>query len=157
MSPEFSEQTKKKIEEILSRYPKKDAAILPLLHLTQREFGCISEEEERLVAQILGIKPLKVREVVSFYTLIHRQPVGKYHIQVCTNISCSLMGAEKLIDYLKEKLGIEPGQTTPDKKFTLTTVECLGACEQAPSMMINFDYHGNLDKKKIDEILDELK
>lgn len=157
MSPEFSDQTKKKIKEILSRYPKKDAAILPLLHLTQREFGCISEEEERLVAQILGVKPLKVREVVSFYTMIHRQPVGKYHIQVCTNLSCSLMGAETLIDYLKEKLGIEPGQTTPDKKFTLTTVECLGACEQAPSMMINFDYHGNLDKKKIDEILDKLK
>jgi len=157
MSPEFSAQTKKKIEDILSRYPKKEAAILPLLHLTQREFGCISEEEEKLIAQVLGIKPLKVREVVSFYTMINRQPVGKFHIQICTNLSCSLLGAETLVDYLKEKLGIEPGQTTPDKKFTLTTVECLGACEQAPSMMINFDYYGNLDKKKIDQILDKLK
>lgn len=157
MSPEFSAQTKKKIEEILSRYPKKEAAILPLLHLTQKEFGCISGEEEKLVAQVLGIKPLKVREVASFYTMINRQPVGKYHIQVCTNLTCSLLGAETLIDHLKEKLGIEPGQTTPDKKFTLTTVECLGACEQAPSMMINFDHYGNLDKKKIDQILDKLK
>lgn len=157
MSPEFSDKTKKKIEEILSRYPRKEAAILPVLHLTQQEFGFISSKEEKLVADILGIKPIEVREVVSFYTMLLRQPVGKYHIQVCTNLSCSLMGAEKLIDYLKEKLGIEPGQTTQDEKFTLTTVECLGACELAPSMMINFDYHGNLDKKKIDEILDKLK
>lgn len=157
MSPEFSDQTKKKIEEVLSRYPRKEAAILPLLHLTQREFGCISNEEEKIVAKILGIKPIKVREVVSFYTMLNPKPLGKYHIQVCSNLSCSLMGAEKLIDYFKEKLGIEPGETTPDKKFTLTTVECLGACEQAPSMMINLDYYGNLDKKKIDEILDKLK
>lgn len=157
MSPEFSDKTKKKIEEILSRYPRKEAAILPVLHLTQQEFGFISSKEEKLVADVLGIKPIEVREVVSFYTMLLRQPVGKYHIQVCTNLSCSLMGAEKLIDYLKEKLGIEPGKTTQDEKFTLTTVECLGACELAPSMMINFDYHGNLDKKKIDEILDKLK
>lgn len=157
MSPEFSDKTKKKIEEMLSRYPRKEAAILPVLHLTQQEFGFISSKEEKLVADILGIKPIEVREVVSFYTMLLRQPVGKYHIQVCTNLSCFLMGAEKLIDYLKEKLGIEPGQTTQDEKFTLTTVECLGACELAPSMMINFDYHENLDKKKIDEILDKLK
>lgn len=157
MSPEFSAQTKKKIEEILARYPRKEAAILPILHLTQGEFGYISDVEEKLVAQVLGIKPIKVREVASFYTMLNREPVGKYHIQICANLSCYLTGAEKLIDYLKDKLGIEPEQTTPDKKFTLTTVECLGACEQAPSMMINFDYYGNLDKKKIDEILDELK
>jgi NADH-quinone oxidoreductase subunit E len=157
MSPEFSNQTRKKIEEILSRYPQKEAAILPILHLAQREFGSISEEEEKLVAGILGIKPIKVREVVSFYTMINRKPVGKYHIQVCSNLSCTLMGAEKLIEYLTEKLGIRPGETTPDKRFTLTTVECLGACEQAPSMMINFEYYGDLNRKKIDEILDKLE
>lgn len=157
MSPEFSNQTRKKIEEILSRYPQKEAAILPILHLAQREFGSISEEEEKLVAGILGIKPIKVREVVSFYTMLNREPVGKYHIQVCSNLSCTLMGAEKLIDYLTEKLGIRPGETTPDKKFSLITVECLGACEQAPSMMVNFEYYGDLDKKKIGEILDTLE
>ena len=157
MSPEFSDQTRKKIEEILSRYPHKEAAILPILHLTQQEFGSISEEEERLVARILGIKPINVREVASFYTMLNRKPVGKYHIQVCSNLSCTLMGAEKLIDYLTEKLGIQPGETTPDKKFTLTTVECLGACEQAPSMMVNLKYYGDLDRKKIDKILDKLE
>jgi len=157
MSPEFSDQTKKKIEKILSYYPKKVAALLPVLHLAQREFGSISPAEEKLVAALLEIKPIQVREAVTFYSLLNRQPLGQYHIQVCSNLSCTLLGAEGLIDHLKQKLGIEPGQTTPDKKFTLTTVECLGACEEAPAMMINFDYHGNLDEKKIDDILAKLK
>lgn len=128
-----------------------------MLHLTQKEFGCISEEEEKRVAEILELKPIQVREVVTFYTMLNQKPVGKYHIQVCSNLSCSLMGAESLIDYLKEKLGIGLGETTPDKKFTLSSVECLGACEMAPSLMVNFDYHGNLDKEKIDKILSGLK
>jgi len=157
MSPEFREKTRKKIKEILSRYPRKEAAILPVLHITQQEFGSISAEEEKQVAQILGIKPIKVRELVTFYTMLNQVPLGKYHIQVCSNLSCSLLGAEKLIDYLKEKLGVDPGETTPDRKYTLSLVGCLGACEQAPCMMVNFDYYGDLDKKKIDEILDSLK
>ena len=157
MSPEFSEKTRKKIDEIVARYPQKEAAILPLLHIAQQEFGCVSPDTEKRISDILGVKPIRVREVMTFYTMLNREPVGKYHIQVCSNLSCSLLGAEKLIDYLKEKLGIEPGQTTEDKKFTLSHVECLGACEQAPCMMVNFDYFGNLDKKKIDKILDGLK
>jgi len=157
MSPELSEQVKKEIEEIISRYPKKEAALLPVLHRVQREVGYISAEEERLVAELLEVKPIKVREVVSFYTMLNSEPRGKYHIQVCSNITCSLLGAGHLIDYLEEKLGIKVGQTTPDRKFTLSTVECLGACEQAPVMMINFDYYGHLDRKKIDEILGKLE
>jgi len=127
------------------------------LHIAQQEFGFIPVEAERSVAEMLGIKPVQVREAVTFYTMLHSQPVGKYHIQVCSNLSCSLLGAEKLIDYLKEKLKIELGQTTPDGKFTLSTVECLGACEEAPCMQINFDYYGDLNKKKIDSILNGLK
>lgn len=157
MSPEFSGKVRKEIDRIVARYPQKEAAILPVLHITQQEFGFISPESEKLVAGILGIKPIQVREVVTFYTMLNREPIGKYHIQVCSNLSCSLLGAEKLTDYLKEKLSIEPGQTSEDKKFTLSLVECLGACEQAPCMMINFDYHGNLDKKKINKILDGLE
>jgi NADH-quinone oxidoreductase E subunit len=157
MSSVFSERTRKKIDKIVARYPQKEAAILPLLHITQQEFGFISPDSEKLIAEILGIKPIRVREVVTFYTMLNREPIGKYYIQVCSNLSCALLGSEKLIDYLKEKLGIEPGQTTKDKKFTLSLVECLGACEQAPCMMINFDYYGNLDKKKIDKILDGLE
>jgi len=157
MSPPLTEQTKKRIEEIISRYEKKEAALLPVLHLVQREKGFISSQEEKQVADLLGIRPIKVKEVVTFYTMINQEPVGKYHIQVCSNISCSLLGAESLIEHLKGKLGIEVGETTQDKKFTLSTVECLGACEQAPCMMINFDYYGNLDKEKIDKILDSLE
>lgn len=157
MSPEFSDNTKKQLEEIVSRYSRKEAALLPVLHLTQKEFGCISEVEEKLVAELLEIRPMHVREVVTFYTMLNQKPVGKYHIQVCSNLSCMLLGAESLIDYLAEKIGIKPGETSQDKKFTLSTVECLGACEMAPSMMVNFDYYGNLDKKKIDEILKSLK
>lgn len=157
MSPEFSEKTKKKIEEIVARYPQKEAAILPVLHITQQEFGSISAEEEKLVARILGIKPISVREIVTFYTMLSRESLGKYHIQVCSNLSCSLLGADNFVDYLVEKLGIKPGETTPDKKFTLSTVECLGACERAPCMLINFNYYGEMDPKKVDEILDGLK
>jgi len=157
MSPEFREETRKKIKEVVARYPRKEAALLPVLHITQKEFGYISAKEEKLVAQVLGIEPIRVRELVTFYTMLNQEPLGKYHIQVCSNLSCSLLGADKLIDYLKEKLGVEPGETTKDKKFTLSLVECLGACEQAPCIMINFDYYGDLDEKKIDEILDGLK
>lgn len=157
MSPEFSEQTRKKLEEVIARYPQKRAALLPILHLVQEDIGYISAAEEKQVADLLEIKPIQVREVVTFYTMYSRKSVGKYHIQICSNLTCSLLGAQTLIDYLKEKLGIELGETTEDKKFTLTTVECLGACEHAPCMMINYDYYGNLDKKTIDEILDNLE
>jgi NADH-quinone oxidoreductase E subunit len=157
MSPEFSELTKKRIEEVLARYPQKKAALLPVLHLVQQEIGFISVAEEKQVADLLEIKPIQVREVVTFYTMYNRQPIGKYHIQVCSNLTCSMLGAQTLIDYLKEKLRIELGETTEDKKFTLSTVECLGACEHASCMMVNFDYYGNLDKKTIDEILDNLE
>jgi NADH-quinone oxidoreductase E subunit len=157
MSPEFSLPTKKKIEELIARYPKKEAALLPVLLLVQQEFGSISAEEEKLVANLLKIKPIKVREVVTFYTMLNMKPVGIYHIQVCTNLSCTLLGGQKLLDYLREKLRIEPGETSLDNKFTLSTVECLGACEQSPCMMVNFDYYGHLDQQKIDTILESLK
>ncbi len=157
MSPEFSEQTKKSIADIVARYPKKEAALLPVLHAAQREFSYISRATEKMVAGLLDITPAKVHEVVTFYTMYNRQPVGRYHIQICSNLSCSLLGARSLIDHLSEKLGVQPGETTADRKFTLSLVQCLGACEQAPCMMVNFDYYGNLDAIKIDEILENLK
>ena len=157
MSLEFSDKAKKTIDKIIASYPQKEAALLPVLHVIQKEFGQISAEEEILAASLLGISQVKVREVVTFYTMFNRIAVGKYHIQVCSNLTCSLMGAANILNCIEEKLGIKPGETTSDKKFTLSTVECLGACELAPSMMVNFDYHGHLDKEKIDEILDNLE
>ncbi len=157
MSPEFSDKIKKEVEGIIARYPEKKAALLPVLHVAQREFGYISEDTEKMVAAILGVKPIEVREVITFYTMYNRKPVGKYHIQVCSNLTCSLLGGDSLLEYLQTKLKVEPGGTTEDQKFTLSTVECLGACEEAPCMMVNFDYFGRLDEKKIDKILDNLK
>lgn len=157
MSPEFSDKIKKEVEGIIARYPEKKAALLPVLHVAQREFGYISEDTEKMVAAILEVKPIEVREVITFYTMYNRKPVGKYHIQVCSNLTCSLLGGDSLLEYLQTKLKVEPGGTTEDQKFTLSTVECLGACEEAPCMMVNFDYFGRLDEKKIDKILDNLK
>lgn len=156
MSPEFSDKTKKQMQDIIAHYPKKQAALLPVLHIAQQEFGFISDDTERKVAALLGIKPVQVKEVVTFYTMYNRQPVGKYHIQVCSNLSCSMLGSKSLLDFLMKKLNIGLGETTEDKKFTISTVECLGACEQAPCMMVNFDYYGDLDKGRIDKILDNL-
>lgn len=157
MSREFTPALKKRIEGVLAHYPNKQAGLLPVLRLVQSEKGFISAEDERIVAVLLGLRPIKVREVVTFYTLFARKPLGQFHIQVCSNLSCSLAGGEKILEHLKARLGIRVGQTTPDGKYTLTEVECLGACEQAPCMMVNFDYYGNLDPEKIDRILDGLK
>ena len=157
MSPEFSDKIKKQVLDIVAHYPEKKAALLPVLHVAQQEFGFINEDTERMVADLLDIKPVQVREVVTFYTMYNRKPVGKYHIQVCSNLSCSLLGGASLLDFLLKKLNIGLGETTKDKKFTVSTVECLGACEQAPCMMVNFDYYGNLDKEKIDKIIENLK
>ncbi len=157
MSREFTPELRKRIEAVLARYPNKRAGLLPVLHLVQSEKGFISAEDERMVAALLGLRPIMVREVVTFYTLFTRKPLGQFHIQVCSNLSCSLAGGERILEHLKAKLGIRVGQTTPDGKFTLTEVECLGACEQAPCMMVNFDYYGNLEPEKIDRILDGLK
>jgi len=157
VSPEYSASLRRKIDEVAARYPKKRAALLPVLHLVQREVGWIAPDEERFVAQVLGLKPIKVREVVTFYTMFLRRPLGKYHLQVCSNLTCSLLGAGPLLNYLQQKLGVGVGETTADGRFTLSTVECLGACEQAPCLMVNFDYHGELDRDKVDRILESLE
>ena len=157
MSREFTPALKKRIEGVLAHYPNKQAGLLPVLRLVQSEKGFVSAEDERIVAALLGLRPIKVREVVTFYTLFARKPLGKFHIQVCSNLSCSLAGGERILEHLKARLGLRIGQTTPDGKYTLTEVECLGACEQAPCMMVNFDYYGNLDPEKIDQILEGLK
>lgn len=145
------------METLAARYPKKEAAILPALHLVQRKLGYISAEGEKFVAQVLGVRPVRVREVVTFYTMFSQKPLGKYHLQVCSNLSCTLNGATTLLDYLREKLGIEPGKTTPDGRFTLSTVECLGACDQAPCLMVNDDLYGQLDKAKLEALLASLE
>ena len=156
MSFAFSEAGKKEFERLLTRYPDRQAVILPALHLAQREQGYVSDEAIVHIAQLLSTSPARIEGVATFYTMYHRKPVGKYHVQICRNISCSLLGAEHLIEHVAKKLGIKPGETTPDGKFTLTKVECLGSCGTAPVMQVNDDYHENLTVAKIDAIFGQL-
>jgi len=152
---EFSKRAKAESEKIIGKYPEKRAAMLPILYLAEKEFGHISGEVEKYVGKLLDVPPVKVHEVMTFYTLIASKPRGKYHFQVCRGLSCDLMGCVKIIDYFSEKLKIKPDETSKDLMYTLTPVECLAACETAPMMQLNEDYHGNLTKEKIDSILKE--
>lgn len=126
------------------------------LHIAQGEEGYITEEAMREVADILDMPPVEIHEVAAFYTMYNKKPIGRYHIQVCRNLSCSLLGAEHLIDYLERILNIKVGGITTDGMFTLSTVECLGSCGTAPVMQINEDYYENLTEERIEEILNKL-
>ncbi|HUK56135.1 MAG TPA: NADH-quinone oxidoreductase subunit NuoE [Nitrospiria bacterium] len=155
--PEFSEKARKKIEEILTHYPDKRSALLPVLNLAQAEFGYISEEVTVMVARLLDLTPPKVYEVLTFYTLLNDRPVGRYLIQFCRTLSCALVGSETVLGHLKQRLGIEVGETTPDGLFTLRTVECLASCGTAPVMQVNGVFYEKLTREKMDRILDDLK
>jgi NADH-quinone oxidoreductase E subunit len=153
----LSTEVKERIVQLKSRYPQAKSALLPALHLAQREHdGWLSDEVMAEVAQVMGLPPAEVRSVASFYTLFNRRPVGKHLVQVCTNIACSLLGAEHIVEHLERKLGIEVGETTPDGLFTLLEVECLGSCGTAPMMQVNDTYYESLTVERVDEILSEL-
>ena len=156
MSVAFSDAARAEFERLLTRYPDRKAVILPALHLAQREFGYVSDEAIVYIAGLVGTSPAEIEGVASFYTMYNRRPVGKYHVQICRNIACSLLGAEHLIEHVAGKLGVKPGGTTPDGKFTLSLAECLGSCGTAPVMQVNDDYYENLTEASIDAILEKL-
>lgn len=147
----------KKVEELRKRFPNSKALTIPVLWMVQEEHGWISDQAVEEIAKLLELPVNHVYGVVSFYTMFNRKPVGKFHIQMCTNVSCQLLGAEKLSEYICRKLNIGVGETTPDKKFTVTEVECLGSCGTAPMMQVNDDYYENLTEEKIDELLRRLQ
>ncbi len=153
----FTEENLQKVEEIKKRYPKSMAALLPVLWIAQEQFGWISEDVMHYVADLLGVPFNHVLGVVTFYTMFNRKPVGKYHIQVCANVSCMLRGSDNLLEHLESRLGVRVGETTADKMFTLSEVECLGSCGTAPMMQVNNDYYDNLTADKIDNLLEEFK
>ena len=157
MALEFSPEAQKKFTEIVGRYPKKEAAMIPVLYLAQQEFGYLGPEAIEYVAKMMEMSPARVYGVVTFYTMLHMKPIGRHHIQVCRTLPCALVGAEKISVFLKAKLGINPGETTPDGRFTLSEVECLASCGTAPMMQINDEYYENLTEKKVEEILRSLK
>jgi NADH-quinone oxidoreductase subunit E len=143
------------MEAIAARFPQRLSALIPILYLVQQQHGHVTKDGMALAAEVLGTTPAYVDSVASFYTMLHRQPVGKYVLQVCRTLPCALMGAEEVVAYLREKLGIQPAETTPDQLFTLETVECLAACHVAPLMMVNEVYKVRLDRAKLDAIVDE--
>ncbi len=153
----LKEKYGKEIDDIISRYPVRRSALLSLLYLAQREEGYVTEAAMKEIAQILKLTPPQVYETITFYTMLNLKPVGKFHIQVCKSLMCALVGSDKLIGWLHTKLGIKPGETTLDKLFTLSTVECLAACGTAPMMQINDDYYERLTEQKVDQILKDLK
>ncbi len=153
MSFELTKESKARIDELLTRYPTKRAAALPVLHVVQEQHGFVPEEAEQIVADIIEVPVVKVREVLSFYTMYHRKEMGKLHFQMCRTTSCWLRGAKGMIEHLENRLGIKDGQTSEDMKYSITEVECLGACELAPMMQLNDDYIPNLTTEKLDEII----
>ncbi|MDE3019893.1 MAG: NAD(P)H-dependent oxidoreductase subunit E [Nitrospirota bacterium] len=145
------------IADILSRYPVKRSALLPLLYLAQREQGYVSETAMQEIAGILKLTPPQVYETVTFYTMLNLKPLGKFHLQVCKSLMCALVGSDILIGWLEKKLGIKAGETTHDGLFTISKVECLGACGTGPMMQVNDDYYERLTEEKVDRILADLK
>jgi NADH-quinone oxidoreductase subunit E len=152
----LSEDTRQNIEALIQRYPQARSALIPSLQLAQAEASYLSPEIIREVAKIFRLSPNEVYEVASFYTMLFKKPVGRYVVQVCTNISCLLCNCQEIMAHLQQRLGIKPGETTPDRKFTLMEVECLASCGTAPVVQINEDYHESLTVEKLDRILDSL-
>jgi len=157
MSPVLSAEVREEIRAIASRYPLGEAALLPVLHLLQRLTGAITSVEERQAAEALGIDPIRVREVVTFHTMFRTRRAGTHVIQVCINLSCTMAGSASVLDRLREGLGIGPGETTADGKFTLVTAECLGNCDRAPCLTVDGEEHGPVDVDAIDGILAALR
>jgi NADH-quinone oxidoreductase subunit E len=157
MSFSLSDEGKARLEDLLSLYPDRRAAVLPILHLVQSEHGYVPDEAIPYVAERVGLSPAHVEGVATFYTMFERRPRGKHHLQICRNLSCSLMGAETLVAHVSAKLGILPGETTPDGMFTLSVVECLGSCGTAPVMQVGDEYHENLTVEAVDALIDRLR
>ncbi|HLF47608.1 MAG TPA: NAD(P)H-dependent oxidoreductase subunit E [Chitinophagaceae bacterium] len=156
----FSEKAINEINRIIGFYPegKQKSAVIPVLHLAQKEFGgWLSTETMDYVASLLSLEPIEVYEVATFYSMYNLKPVGKYLFEVCQTSPCMLNGSDEIINYIYDKLGIKPGETTADGLFTLKTVECLGACGYAPMMQLGKNYREHLTKEKIDAIVEECR
>ena len=153
---QFSEEAMRRYEVILSHYPAKRAALLPVLTLAQREFGWISQEVAEYVGGLMGYPPSDVLSVATFYTMLHKKPVGKYHLEICRNVSCWLKGTYPCVDEIKRLLKVDVNEITPDGKFSWNLTECLGSCGTAPAMQVGDRYFENLTPASIAEIIEKL-
>lgn len=152
----FSPEVETEIDSHLAKYPVMRSAILPLMFIVQRERGYLDAPGVAYLAKRLHLRITDIWEVATFYSMLNTTPVGKYHIQVCKTLSCKIMGEPGITGHICTSLGIRPGGTTADGRFTVSLVECLGSCGTAPMLQIGFDYHENLTKEKVDQILESL-
>ena len=153
----FSSETEARFQRLLSIYPRKRSALIPMLLLAQQEHGYIKNETIEHIAGLVELTPSEVESILSFYTLLRRNPVGKYHILICTNLSCMLRGSDNIEACVKRKLGVELGQVTADGMFSAIEFECLGSCTTAPVIQVNGEFHENLDVPTTESLLDELR
>jgi NADH-quinone oxidoreductase subunit E len=155
----FSPQLEAKFEKLLRSYPpgRERSALIPMLLYAQDEVGAITTEVINEVAARIGITPLQVDEVIGYYSMMHKKPLGKHHVQVCTNISCLLVGGEELYEHATRNLGIGHKEVTPDGQFSLEEVECMGACSWAPAIQIGYDFHHNVTPEMFDRLIDSLR
>lgn len=153
----FSGTVLKEIDQIRAKYPDGRSALLPSLYIAQREFGWLSHEAMSCVSRALNLPEAEVRGTASFYAMFRNTPAGRNIIQLCTNVSCMILGAEKLVDLISSRYGVRPNGTSPDGRFSLVIMECIGACGTAPAMLVNTDFYDNLTEKSIEEILEKYK
>jgi len=153
----FSDQLEERFADMITHYPTKRAVLVPMLLYVQDEVGALTDDVIHEMAQRVDLTDLEVRNVISYYSMMRTHPIGKYNLQICTNVSCLLRGADDLFDHCKKKLGIGHKESTPDGLFHLEEVECIGACSWAPAMQVNYDYHENLTPEKIDELIEGIK
>ncbi|MCA1594338.1 MAG: NAD(P)H-dependent oxidoreductase subunit E [Acidobacteria bacterium] len=154
----FSPEVEAEIDRHLAKYPLKRSAILPLMFIVQRErAGFLDPPGVAYLANRLGVRIMDIWEVATFYSMINTEPVGMYHLQICRTLSCKILGAGTITEHCTRRLGIKPGETTPDKIFSLSEVECLGSCGTAPMMQIGFDYYENLTTGKVDELIEKCR
>src|SRR5258705_11531278 len=155
----YTAENRARFDEIVTRYPpdRRRSAVLPALYLAQSQQGYITANAIRHVAELLGISRADVEDVVSYYTMFYTRPVGKYVVNVCRTLSCAINGAERVTEELSAKLGIRPGQTDPSGTFTLVEVECLGACDRAPAVMVNDSWHECLKPEEASKLVDDLR
>lgn len=156
MAVQLSEASQRKIQELLQKYPTRRAVMLPALHLAAQEFPYLDDAVCQAIADLLEVPLVDVKGVATFYSMFPTEPQGKYRLQLCINLPCSLGGARRLLRYLEQKLGIAAGETTPDGRFTLLGMECLAACDKAPMMYVNEEMYTHLTEEKLDEILRQL-
>ena len=154
----FSPELEARLEKFVAKYPpeRRRSAMIPMLIYAQDEVGSITDELMAEVARRVGVTPLQVNEVAGFYSMLHKKGMGKYHVQVCTNISCLLVGGEELYDQARHKLGIGHKEVRPDGRVSLEEVECMGACSWAPAIQINYDFYHDVTPQQLDKLLDGL-